>query len=76
MARSSKLKQFMKICYKCNTNIKVSASVKEGIELHCLKCPTCGEEYFTSSALTKFDILSGRKKIWSFKSLASKKESL
>ena len=26
-------------------------------------CPKCGEEYFTSTELTKFDILSGRKKM-------------
>ena len=57
------MKQFMKTCYKCDTNVKISTCVKEGIKLHCLKCPKCGEEYFTSSELTKFDILSGRKKM-------------
>lgn len=53
----------MKTCYKCNVDVKISKCEKEGIKLDCLKCPKCGEEYFTSSELTKFDILSGRKKM-------------
>lgn len=55
------MKQFMKTCYKCNTDVKIAIAIKEGIELHCLRCPKCGEEYFTSSELIKFDILSGRR---------------
>lgn len=50
----------MKTCYKCNTEVKVATAIKEGVELHCLRCPKCAEEYFTSSELIKFDILAGR----------------
>ncbi len=55
------MKPFMKTCYKCNTNVKTATCVKEGVELHCLRCPKCKEEYFTSSELIKFDILTGRR---------------
>ena len=51
-------KNFMSSCYKCNSKVEKSISVKEEIELNCMKCPKCGEEYFTSSELTKFDILN------------------
>ena len=57
------MKKFMKTCYKCNVDVKISECEKEGIKLNCLKCPKCSEEYFTSSELTKFDILSGRRKM-------------
>ena len=55
------MKQFMKICYKCKSSVKTATSIKEGIKLDCLHCSTCGEEYFTSSQLLKFDILTGRR---------------
>lgn len=57
------MKKFMKTCYKCNVDVKISKCEKEGVELDCLKCPKCSEEYFTSSELTKFDILTGRRKM-------------
>ena len=57
------MKKFMKTCYKCGIDVKVSKCVKEGISLNCLKCPKCGEEYFTSSELIKFDIMTGRTKL-------------
>ena len=57
------MKKFMKICYKCGTGVKVAKCVKEGVSLNCLKCPKCGEEYFTSSELIKFDILTGKRKL-------------
>ena len=53
----------MKTCYKCGTDVKVAKSVKEGVALDCLKCPKCGEEYFTSSELIKFDIKTGKRKM-------------
>jgi len=57
------MKKFMETCYKCDSAVKVSKCTKEGIELNCLKCIKCGEEYFTSSELMKFDILSGKKEL-------------
>lgn len=57
------MKKFMKTCYKCKADVKVSKCLKEGITLNCLRCSNCGEEYFTSSELLKFDILSGRRKM-------------
>ncbi len=55
--------KFMKTCYRCAVNVEVATVVKEGVELRCLKCPKCGEEYFTSSELVRFDILTGRRKM-------------
>ena len=49
------MKKFMKTCYKCETEVKIAKIVKEGIALDCLKCPKCGEEYFTSSELIKLE---------------------
>ena len=57
------MKKFMKNCYKCNTEVIIAKCVKEGVALNCLKCPKCGEEYFTSSELIRFDILTGRKEM-------------
>lgn len=57
------MKKFMKTCYKCGTAVKVAKCVKEGVTLNCLKCFKCGEEYFTSSELIKFDIKTGKRKL-------------
>lgn len=57
------MKKFMKICYKCGNKVKVAKCIKEGVSLNCLKCQKCGEEYFTSSELIKFDILTGKRKL-------------
>ena len=53
----------MKTCYKCGTNIQAGKCIKEGVTLDCLKCPKCGEEYFTSSELIKFDIKTRRRQL-------------
>lgn len=53
----------MKVCYNCGADVHVSNCIKEGISLSCLKCPNCGEEYFTSSELIKFDIKTGRRQL-------------
>ncbi|MGV8151426.1 MAG: AbrB/MazE/SpoVT family DNA-binding domain-containing protein [Candidatus Woesearchaeota archaeon] len=55
------MKKFMKTCYKCKANVKMTKSLKAGVELNCLKCTRCGEEYFTSSELIKYDILTGKR---------------
>jgi len=55
------MKKFMKTCYKCRTDVRMGKCVKEGVTLDCLKCPKCGEEYFSSSELIKFDIKTGRR---------------
>ncbi|MBI2126001.1 MAG: AbrB/MazE/SpoVT family DNA-binding domain-containing protein [Thaumarchaeota archaeon] len=57
------MKKFIEKCYKCGTGVKAARSVKEGIELNCLKCVKCGEEYFTSSELVRFDILKGTRRL-------------
>lgn len=57
------MKKFMKNCYKCGTEVKMSKCIKEGVALNCLKCPKCNEEYFTSSELIKFDIKTGRRQL-------------
>ena len=52
------MKQFMKKCYKCSANVKSFTTIKRGISLNCMKCLKCGEEYFVSSELKKFDKLN------------------
>lgn len=52
----------MKTCYRCGTGVKAATVQKEGVLLECMRCPDCGEEYFTSSELLKFDIKKGNKK--------------
>lgn len=51
----------MKTCYSCGVGVKKSVVVKQGVSLSCLKCPKCGEEYYTSSELIKFDIKTGNR---------------
>ncbi len=53
----------MKKCYACGADVKQVKTKKEGISLNCLRCPKCKEEYFTSSELIKFDIVTGRRKM-------------
>jgi hypothetical protein len=55
------MKKFMKTCYFCKSDVKISKCVKERVSLNCLKCPKCGEEYFTSNELIKFQVLTGRR---------------
>jgi len=57
------MKKFMKTCYKCKVSVKEAEIIKDGVKLKCLKCPKCGEEYFTSSELVKYDILRGKRKL-------------
>lgn len=55
------MKKFMKTCYLCGTEVKSARCRKEGVLLNCMRCPKCGEEYFTSSEILKFDIKTGRR---------------
>ena len=57
------MKKFMQTCYKCGTKVKATKCIKDGVTLNCMKCPKCGEEYFTSSELIKYDILKGKRKM-------------
>jgi CRISPR/Cas system-associated protein Cas10 (large subunit of type III CRISPR-Cas system) len=57
------MKNFIKNCYKCGTKVVKSKCIKENVELNCMKCPKCHEEYFTSSELIKFDIKTGKRKL-------------
>ncbi|NQU79877.1 hypothetical protein HQ545_08990 [Candidatus Woesearchaeota archaeon] len=52
--------KFMKTCYKCGTDVKRTKCTKKGVILSCLTCQDCGEEYFTSSELIKFDMMTGK----------------
>lgn len=57
------MEQFMKTCYKCKKDVRPAKVIKEGVTLNCLQCRQCGEEYFTSRELIKFDILTGKRKL-------------
>ena len=57
------MKRFMDKCYKCGNKVDVAECVKDGIRLNCLRCRRCGEEYFTSSELVKYDIQKGNRKM-------------
>ncbi len=51
----------MKTCYKCNITLEDTTALMDGIKLKCQRCPKCGEEYFTSSELMRYDILKGNR---------------
>jgi len=34
--------------------VKKAKVMKDNVSLNCMRCPMCGEEYFTSSELTRF----------------------
>ncbi|MBU0979498.1 MAG: AbrB/MazE/SpoVT family DNA-binding domain-containing protein [Nanoarchaeota archaeon] len=53
----------MKTCYKCGGRVESAQCEKEGVMLKCMRCLKCGEEYFTSSELLKFDVLTGKRKM-------------
>jgi len=55
------MKQFIKTCYKCGEKVKPSTVTKDNVKLKCMKCSNCGEEYFTSSELIKYDIMTGKR---------------
>ena len=57
------MKKFIQTCYKCEAKVKAATVNKEGVRLRCLRCPKCGEEYFTSSELIKYDILKGKRSL-------------
>ncbi|MDD9953324.1 MAG: AbrB/MazE/SpoVT family DNA-binding domain-containing protein [Candidatus Woesearchaeota archaeon] len=56
------MKQFMKTCYECNIPVKKAVHNEGGVALNCLLCPKCGEKYFVSSEIVKWEILSGKRK--------------
>ena len=49
-------------CYNCNGNVKTHKSVKEGVTLTGMRCEKCGEEYYASGELLRFEALTGRTK--------------
>ena len=57
------MERFMKTCYTCKKEVQPAKVTKEGVTLNCLRCSQCGEEYFTSRELIKFDILTGKRKL-------------
>ncbi len=54
-------KLHMQTCYNCKSKLKNSISIKEGVELNCLRCSGCGEEFFRAGELIKFDVMTGRR---------------
>jgi len=61
--RYKKARRFLKSCYSCGAKVKEAIMEKEGIKLCGMKCPKCGEEYFTSSELIKYDVLRGKRSL-------------
>lgn len=51
----------MKTCYKCHIELEDTTTLMNGIKLRCQKCSKCGEEYFTSSELMRYDVLKGNR---------------
>lgn len=54
-------KKFMKQCYNCKVDLHWSTFTRDGVSMKCLACSKCKENYFTSSELIRFDILTGRR---------------
>ena len=57
------MERFIDKCYKCKVKVKSAKVIKNKIELSCLKCPKCKEEFFTAGELTRYDIIRGKKSI-------------
>jgi len=46
----------------CKGELKDHEQLKDDIEIHGWKCSECGETYFTSQELLRWEVLSGRRK--------------
>jgi hypothetical protein len=49
-------------CYACNGPVVAHTSVKEEVTLHGQRCAKCGEVFYRSSEILKFEALTGRTK--------------
>jgi len=52
----------MKTCYRCGAAVKPFTTTKRGVTLQGERCTACGEEFFTSGELLKFEALTAKKK--------------
>jgi len=57
------MKKAINACYRCGAKVRDAVVMKDGVRLNCLKCPKCREEYFTSSELLRYDVLTGKRKM-------------
>lgn len=51
-----------KKCIECGGKLEKVSVKREKIELEAWKCSKCGEEYYPSEQITKFEIMTGRMK--------------
>ena len=52
----------MKKCYVCDGKVVNHAAVKRGVTLKGERCTKCGEEFFPSGELLKFEALTAKRK--------------
>lgn len=47
-------------CVSCDEDLVKTSVERRGTELHGLKCQKCGEVYFPSSEIARYEALTGR----------------
>ena len=52
----------IKKCIECDGEVKKSSIVKKGIVLEAWECQKCGEKYIPSREMSRYEILTGRRK--------------
>ncbi|MBI4362161.1 MAG: hypothetical protein HY558_03215 [Euryarchaeota archaeon] len=52
----------MKTCILCKGTLKAHREVSEGHEIRGWKCAKCGETFFPSREMVRWEVLTGRRK--------------
>lgn len=47
-------------CVTCNKDLVKTTVKRRSVEMHGQKCPKCGEIYFPSSEIAKYEMLTGK----------------
>jgi hypothetical protein len=61
-AKKTTIETALKRCPNCNTPLTEQVVMKDSIDIECLKCPKCDEEFYSSKELLRYEILSGKRK--------------
>jgi DNA-directed RNA polymerase subunit M/transcription elongation factor TFIIS len=49
-------------CIECGGRLEKVSVKREGVSLEAWKCSKCGEEYYSSEQVTKYEIMTGKMK--------------
>jgi len=51
----------MKTCIICDGDLSEHSEISEDVEINGWKCEGCGETFFTSSEMLRWEVLTGRR---------------